>query len=108
MNQTPDKYDRAIQYLTENPSEISDAWYMPNDHQAGCLFKFCTKSGRSEGNCGCLVSVRNSTAVACSVELTNEIRSDEKIPDEKEGITVESLDHFATWQRRLDKELGRV
>jgi hypothetical protein len=41
-------------------------------------------------------------------DLTKEIQADKNIPDDKNQIRVEHLKHFARWQRRLDKELGRT
>jgi len=106
----PDKYDKAIAYLTQHPKEIMDAWYdggvcqLPSAHPAACLFQY---AGNSPFKCcGCLTMVKNGCR-AETPELTKAIRADERIPNGCEAITLEHLPVFAEWQRRLDKELNR-
>lgn len=112
----PDKYDRAVEYLTENPSEIWFSWSAPFISENGCLFQFATPDGRSrhgEKLYGCLTTVRASETdhyggLAYTPELTKAIRADERIPVCGSKIKVEDLPVFAEWQRRIDKELNRV
>lgn len=117
-----DKYDEAIEYLTKNPDEINDAWNYASTHKAGCLFMACsphisngeiiTLFPRREDRelCGCLTMVRKEGGSyhAWTDDLTASIRADDRIPQNSEEITLESLPVFAEWQRRLDKELNRV
>ena len=105
---TKDKYDHAIDYLTEHPEDIEDAWCSPFEWigRGGELFQFAWKDGYEPG-CGCLTQIRGDGAEAETWELTLAIQNDESIPCSESDITVEDLSHFAYWQRRLDKVLGR-
>lgn len=106
-----DKYDLAVQYLKEHPEEIGKAWDQFADHEAGCLFLFCTKNGvRSWGErCGCLTQIRfDPSLIAFNRELTQEIRQDTRIPTRPEDIRIDDLPVFAEWQRRLDKEREKL
>lgn len=116
-----DKYDAAIEYLTEHPDEIEEAWASPFYFYSdgGCLFVFVTPTGDPccEGHvCGCLTTIRNNSALAWTTELTSAIRADEGIPhdmlafiDAFYGLTVDerraSLSPFGEWQRRFDKTI---
>lgn len=105
-----DIYDKAVKFLTEHPEEIYDAWARVEDHVAGCLFGAVDKDPlnyKPRGACGCLTQVKSGRIRACNSELTNRIRSDDRIPNTGEHITVKHLPIFAEWQRVLDKELGR-
>ena len=102
-----DKYDEAIEYLTENPIEIADAWGGPSKYPAGCLFNFCGIDDSSH-TYGCLTQVRAGIMKAQTPELTAEIAADNRIPVHEYDITPADLPVFAEWQRRLDKELNRV
>ena len=110
---TKDKYDEAIAYLTEHPEEIYRAWHTCGTHPHGCLFEFCSPDGsnnkRADGEkCGCLTMVRGLSkigGVAWTDALTEEIRTDERLPKSGSEITVEHLPVFAEWQRRLDREI---
>lgn len=119
---TKDKYDAAIEYLTQNPSEIYEAWNGPVDHVAGCLFQAAGHNGtvgmgetfpqRPDGlECGCLTTIRKNDeyipSVAWTDELTAAIRADDRLPKDPREITVAHLPIFAEWQRRIDAELGR-
>lgn len=70
---TKDKYDEAIEYLTENPEYIEDAWSNPEafEGRGGELFGFVgpdwtdneshVRYGRDmsvSGTCGCLQQIR--------------------------------------------------
>lgn len=110
--ETKDKYDEAIEYLTENPHEIETVWMHPFDHKAGCLFMFVIPNDvefRPDRKlCGCLTTIRNCGYAAWTDELTEAIRADDRIPNDLKDITIEKLPIFAEWQRRIDKELGRI
>lgn len=110
-----DKYDRAIEYLTENPHMIGHAWQRPRfNAEAGCLFQFATPTGTSAEyeteNTGCLTMIRQYSYEMSALGkdgkpdpvLTGMIRSDHRIPRHMEEIKVEDLPVFAEWQRRLD------
>jgi hypothetical protein len=109
-----DHYDGEVRYLTENWDDVYDAWNTPSDWvgRGGSLFGHVTllqSTGvshllRPDGKwCGCLVQIRKGDGdVAWWPEVTNEIRRDTRLPTKPEGITVESLDAFAEWQRRID------
>ena len=103
-----DKYDKAIEYLTDHPSEIERAWNNPRNHEMGCLFTYAQHPVFDRFMCGCLTQIREGGMGAQTKELTKAIRADRGIPFRAEDITVETLPVFAEWQRRLDKELGRV
>ncbi len=119
-----DKYDEAVLHLTAReqaePGSIRRAWlHFRTDHD-GCLFAMATKSGDNVApddgaRFGCLTMIRfgrttTSTYAnqAATPELTAAIRADERIPADSISIKITDLPTFAEWQRRLDKELGRV
>lgn len=107
-----DKYDKAIEHLTANPHEIPDAWNFPNCRDGGCLFKFAQRinSDYALTGVGCLTQIRGDggrRGVEGRPDLTDQIVADERIPVSAEYITVDSLQVFAEWQRRLDAELDR-
>jgi len=64
----PDKYSRAVEYLTAHPEEIPQAWSRQDVHPYGCLFSFAapddnavdiTGTVSSQGQtCGCLTMIR--------------------------------------------------
>jgi hypothetical protein len=98
----PDKYDLAIEFLTQNPDKIWDAWNHPAVNEGGCLFMYAHHST------GCLTQIRSAAEDYCGSPLPQiaEIIADERIPERSANITVESLPVFAEWQRKLDAELG--
>lgn len=107
-----DKYDEAVEYLTQYPEIILGTWKHPHERKGGCLFKWVTPSGHAEedkdGNlCGCPAMIRGGY-VAITKELTNAIRNDTRLPNCGSKVTVEHLPIFAEWQRRIDQELGRT
>lgn len=104
MKTQKDKYDLAVEYLTEHPEEIYHAWRQPNIRVGGCLFKYCQKEAVG---CGCLTQVKYGIYPAETEALTKAIRKDRRIPVNPYLITVKKLSLFAQWQRRIDKELGR-
>jgi hypothetical protein len=103
-----DKYDRAIEYLTEHPEKIEEAWnaapVRPDEvvddvrrvDDERCLFAV-TAMGF-----GCLTQVFCEFHEAPNPELTEAIRADHRIPKCVEYITPEDLPVFAEWQRRID------
>lgn len=102
----PDKYDKAIAYLTEHPDEIADAWGEGtsdrdcNDPEPGsCLFNIVDLGG-----CGsCLTQVRRDRETARSHHpMIEAIRADHRIPADHLDITVDHLELFAEWQRKID------
>ncbi len=89
-----DKYDEAIDYLTERPEQIHRAWTSPKTHAAGCLFAFV---GKPSG--GCLTMVHSDPSHFTGGEWHDEIVADDRIPNG--NIRVEDLPVFAEWQRRI-------
>ena len=113
----PDKYDRAIAYLTEFPEAIGDAWSSDGDSPGWPLFQYATPDGkigaRDNRTCGCLTTIRfghdkDFGSVAWTDELTAAILADERIPRLIGDVTLAHLPVFAEWQRRIDRELGRA
>lgn len=131
-----DKYDRAIEYLTEHPDQIVKAWahdcaagdepelldgelYPPN--WTGRLFdvasdhkmysepqpEIALSNEDHRPYSGCLTQVAAGTHLAKTAALTLEIRADKRIPTDEYKITVQDLPVFAEWQRKIDRELGR-
>lgn len=97
----PDKYDLAIESLTANPEKIHEAWNDPTRFKEGCLFMYADNSS------GCLTQIRYQPwRYGRRLAQATEIVADERIPEDPNEITVETLPVFAEWQRRLDKELG--
>ena len=121
-----DKYDHAIDYLTEHPENIESAWGDPSgwEGKGGELFGFVgpdwkssTNPGLHErietGTCGCLQQIRQSfkhggdgTSGSMTMShwprLWQKIADDRSLPSESEAIGVEDLPVFADWQRELD------
>lgn len=103
----PDKYDEAIAYFTDYPDDIFHAYCCPPNHPHGCLFAFVTPTGKFEDGDrggGCLVQIVHYNQSACTLELTEAIRADDRIPDDY-NITVADLPVFAEWQRHIDKTI---
>jgi hypothetical protein len=97
----PDKYDLAIDILTQNPSRIHDVWSDPEQSDGGCLFMWGNRSS------GCLTQIRKDPDIfGGTLPQAAEIAKDERIPQNGYDIRVEHLPVFAEWQRRLDAELG--
>lgn len=99
-NQTQDKYDKQIAYLTKNPNEIRSQWM-----RAVGLFQFTGNySASPDRSIGCLVMLRVKPNIynAPTEKLKTAIANDERIPKEVGDITIESLQAFAEWQRRID------
>ena len=94
-----DKYDEAIDYLTEHPEQIHRAWTSPKTHTAGCLFAFVSDTP----NGGCLTMVHSAPHFAGG-EWHDEIVADDRIPNGH--IQVEDLPVFAEWQRKIHNEAG--
>ena len=96
-----DKYDEAIEYLTDNPDIIHRAWGEASTHPQGCLFGYV-------GTGGCLTMIRNGwRGDEQHPELTVMIRADERIPTSGGDIVPADLPVFAEWQRKIDVILQR-
>jgi hypothetical protein len=110
----PDAYDQAVEYLTENPGGIVQAWVEgPNGDAETCrLFGFRGVPGAclfQYVGCGCLTMIRRDEwRAAFSAELTVAIRGDLRLPLDQKGITVDHLPIFAAYQRRADAIKGRT
>lgn len=127
----PDKYDLAIDYLTQNPEQIRDAWGNPEDYEGrgGELFGFVGPDWKSNdnkvrydgvhGTCGCLQQIRaakvngkheNMAEALDGDQMTgsywprlwDKIANDRNLPHDEDDITVEDLPVFAEWQREID------
>jgi hypothetical protein len=126
----PDKYDKAIAHLTkiyeeEGPrrfrSQVQIAWNRCDDAaDSRCLFAFCTPSGgshiRPDGLfCGCITQVKDDFIsgepeedfhVAWTNELTEQIRSDDRIPRGPFWVKhPDQLQVFAEYQRLMDSTI---
>ena len=124
-----DKYDLAIDYLTENPEDIYDAWASPGAYEGrgGELFGFVApqwddsnysvkdRDGIRVGTCGCLQQIREAkgegydgksghAVMSYWNRLWDAIASDRRIPSDASDITVENLPVFAEWQREIDQK----
>jgi hypothetical protein len=99
----PDKYDKAIAYLSEHPEEIQMAWADGHD-----LFQYLTPTGRIDDHCkyGCPTMVKKGLRVAYRSKLTAMVRAAD-IPDRSSEITPAHLPAFAEIQRLADKVLER-
>lgn len=103
-----DKYDIEIERLSKFPGLISGHWLRGEP-----LFQICsTEEMKRNHNTGCLTMIRRNEAFFVlnkdgtkNYELTSAIRSDNRIPEDPNDITIESLSIFAEWQRRLDEEI---
>jgi len=107
-----DKYDDAIEYLTEHPSEIGKAWCSGGEYKARtlchCLFQYIPGDS-SNVDMGCLTQVKNSPfdektyASGFSGGIWQDrIMVDPNIPKQVEEITVDMLPTFAEYQREMD------
>lgn len=113
-----DIYDKAIDHLKQNPSQIPEVWDDPKSHFSGVLFQAVTPDGLGQTNeygeyCGDICEIHSNMAVAWTDELTEQILEDYRIPEifashnNIPRITVDSLQLFAEWQRKIDKALSR-
>jgi len=106
-----DRLVSAVAHLTKHPEEIREAHSYPEDHKAGCLFRFVHKlplqpnMERPDGKeCGCLTMIRRGFKpmnVAYNKNLTAEIQRDKRIPTAVTDITTENLPFFHEWMLRL-------
>lgn len=112
-----DKYDRAIEFLVENPSLIHEAWKIPLAQKPGWeLFQFVSKSGFASTVriCGCLTLIKYDMFSAETDVLTEPIRNDPRIIDIDNLMLLrgtalrDALEVFALWQRRLDREIRGI
>lgn len=107
-----DKYDDDIADIMSEVEGGLSFSQVVNAHWCAVspLFQYATPSDtrlRPDGRgCGCLTMIRKfPDCCAWTEELTEEIRSDERIPFSACTVTPEDLPVFAEWQRRLDKEI---
>jgi hypothetical protein len=107
-----DAYQQAVEFLTEHPDKIMEAWSFPSASPGGCLFYYVNRFGPwfwCDGKvCGCLTFVKSGRMEAETLQLTEAIRSDERIVGNEKDLTVDHLPIFAGWQRRIDQILGRT
>jgi len=123
-----DKYDHAIDYLTEHPENIESAWGNPKEWEGkgGELFGFVGPNWKSSSNpglhgriqtgtCGCLQQIRaafkgGSDGTSGFMEMSHwprlwqKIADDRSLPYESDEIGVEDLPVFAMWQREIDEK----
>jgi len=118
----PDRYDIAIQQLLDAPNfeaAVYQAWNDPYNEPGGALFEHVRPQSKgwsdnnfmrshTGGRCGCLTQIKDYQLSARTVELTEQIRADYRIPLTLKGVTKGNITVFAIWQRRIDKILGRV
>lgn len=122
-----DKYDRAVEFLTQNPQMIEEVWdrakagshpeslknnfnFSDEMIQATCLFTSASKDPY-DVRYGCLTEIHSKkvcSSTAQTPELTRAIVEDDRLPSNGADIEVNHLPVFAEWQRRIDKELGRI
>ena len=113
-----DIYDKAITYLKNNPTQISEVWDDPKSHFSGVLFQAVTPSGYSEENpeglfCGDICEIHSFLAHGWTEVLEEAIAQDHRIPklfannNHVPKITVDTLPVFAEWQRKIDAILNR-
>jgi len=100
------KYLNHINYLLENPDQISDHW-----SEAAGLFQMARRNYIC--NAGCLTMIRTGEWNAQTPEWTDRIRRDTRIPystHELEELKGEKLEQtlivFASYQNQLDDEFG--
>lgn len=118
-----DAYDKAVEYLTDNPNRIHQAWvdgYLggpEDDGMEACpgniLFGAVDKDRHSCRDCLTILK-RNGTDFTdidldqFKSNIIDEILNDVTIPNYQGGVNESNLPRFAYWQRRLDEELGRT
>ena len=102
-------YDEQIKYLTENPDKIREHW-----ENAEGIFKIVSKNGKFFGGAGhlagCLTMIRGKSCLFHKAyvngkpdeKLTEQIREDERIPENVDDITVENLYIFKEWHEKID------
>lgn len=103
------KLQDAVDYLTEHPKEISDAWLKIYDHEHGCLFRYVHPKGDGTGlmvrkdgkSCGCLSMIKSGAYHAFTDELTVEIKADERLPTMQGIPGPEFLPVFQEWMLKL-------
>ncbi len=112
----PDAYDRAaarLQKVKNFADAVRTAWENPLLSRNGSLFSFvspdrCGMRAPNGQNCGCLTQVRGGAYIAYTHDLTEKIREDRRLPKGVSKIRPHHLHVFASWQRRIDRALGRT
>lgn len=109
-----DRYDKAIEILIDTDSyELDKAWDEPQEHDAGCLFAYVGSDPFDGRMNGCLTQVKFDGQNAETMQLALDIKACDEIVSVGEMMEMNqeqlrsSLEVFADWQRRLDKELDR-
>ena len=90
-----DKYDKAIEILSDDPEQINKAWDYYLSHPAGCLFDLVPGIGV------CLTQIRGGlgkTDHPLAIRVMNDVR----IPANEKDITPTMLPVFAEYQREFD------
>jgi hypothetical protein len=101
------KYDAAIQYLTEHPEEIHKAWITTKSHAAGCLFSFLEPSGTFFEYVGCPTLIKRGDYVSFENKMDEFVRSMD-IPSRSRDIKVEHLPLFKLIQEEADEVYHRL
>lgn len=113
-----DAYSKAIDFFKAFPEKLIEVWDDPKSHWSGILFQAVTPDGYSQDNddglfCGDLCEIRSLMANAWTINLQEEIVNDPRIPklyasnDYIPKLSIEILEVFADWQRKIDEEIGR-
>ena len=124
MTKEKDLYDLHLEFLASVPSFLFQTAVNRSWSCGVGLFRFVQDDKefyqshnyrRGLPKCGCLTQIRfdgwtsrpvdRPRAVIGFDALTEEIRTDERIPVNVDGVTRDDLLVFAAWQRRLDAEL---
>ena len=98
-----DIYDEEVEYLKENPKKIKDHWNVWSP-----LFRSADGKKKFGESIGCLTQIKAGTKTSGFSELDDRIKADNNIPDNPDNITVDHLDTFAQYQRKLDELYPRV
>ncbi len=106
-----DKLQAAVNYLTEHPEEIEDAWSKTYSSESGCLFRYAHPNTNAEVSatangekCGCLLMIKSGKYLAYTPTLTEQIMKDDRLPIGPNNITVAHLPIFQEWMLRLAVE----
>jgi hypothetical protein len=104
-NETKNKYDEAIEYLTENPGEIYGAWSYPSG-KLGCLFRFLGPDDKQNANIGCPSMVKAGNYNSFENKMNEFVRK-MKIPCSSLYIKPKHLPLFKLIQEEADRVYNR-
>lgn len=111
MTQPKDGYGAAVEYFTEKPKEIAEAWGTPRGHEFGFIFRFMIVGEVGGVDCGCPSLVHSNiylSAEGPNKEEINALCREEFLPGDS-GIFPEHLPAFARVQRFADEKIpGRT